>query len=88
VPTSGELTSTTTTMASQSHQAFVICGDEARFSHHRRFKLRASQQEAEEGGPKKVQHVGVQGPYIKSKWSHVLITFFSRGPSAQGLSSQ
>jgi hypothetical protein len=24
---------------------------------------------------RRVHHVGVQGPYIKSKWSHVLITF-------------
>jgi hypothetical protein len=24
----------------------------------------------------RVQHVGVQGPFIKSKWSHVPITFF------------
>jgi hypothetical protein len=24
---------------------------------------------------RRVQHVGVQGPYIKSKWSHVPITF-------------
>jgi hypothetical protein len=24
---------------------------------------------------RRVQHVGVQGPFIKSKWSHVLITF-------------
>jgi hypothetical protein len=23
-----------------------------------------------------VQHVGVQGPFIKSKWSHIPITFF------------
>jgi hypothetical protein len=24
---------------------------------------------------RKVQHVGVQGPFIKSKWFHILITF-------------
>jgi hypothetical protein len=24
---------------------------------------------------KRVQHVGVQGPFIKSKWSHIPITF-------------
>jgi hypothetical protein len=24
---------------------------------------------------RRVQHVRVQGPYIKSKWSHILITF-------------
>jgi hypothetical protein len=25
---------------------------------------------------RRVQHVGVQGPFIKSKWSHIPITFF------------
>src|SRR5688500_19908798 len=25
--------------------------------------------------PRRVQHVGVQGPFIKSKWSHIRITF-------------
>jgi hypothetical protein len=25
--------------------------------------------------PRRVQHVGVQGPFIKSKWSHIPITF-------------
>jgi hypothetical protein len=24
---------------------------------------------------RRVQHVGVQGPFIKSKWSHIPITF-------------
>jgi hypothetical protein len=24
---------------------------------------------------RRVQHVGVQGPFIKSKWSHITITF-------------
>jgi hypothetical protein len=24
---------------------------------------------------RRVQHVGVQGPFIKSKWSHISITF-------------
>jgi hypothetical protein len=27
------------------------------------------------GSPRRVQHVGVQGPFIKSKWSHIPITF-------------
>jgi hypothetical protein len=38
--------------------------------------FRTGQQEAEEGGSeRRVQHVGVQGPFIKSKWSHIPITF-------------
>jgi hypothetical protein len=24
---------------------------------------------------RRVQHVGVQGPFVRSKWSHILITF-------------
>jgi hypothetical protein len=27
------------------------------------------------GAQRRVQHVGVQGPFIKSKWSHIPITF-------------
>jgi hypothetical protein len=37
--------------------------------------LRAGQQEAEEGGPEKGTTCWVQGPFIKSKWSHIPITF-------------
>jgi hypothetical protein len=28
-----------------------------------------------EEAQRRVQHVGVQGPFIKSKWSHIPITF-------------
>jgi hypothetical protein len=34
--------------------------------------LKASQQEAEEA-QRRIQHVGVQGPFIKSRWSHIPI---------------
>jgi hypothetical protein len=37
--------------------------------------LRADKQEAEEGGPEKGTTCWVQGPFIKSKWSHIPITF-------------
>jgi hypothetical protein len=74
-PTSGELTSMTTTMASQSHQdtspsvtklVLLIIGGSSFESANKKQKKEAQ---------RRVQHVGVQGPYIKSKWSHVLITF-------------
>jgi hypothetical protein len=61
-------------MASQSHQAsppsaiklvLPITGGSS-------FKpVNKKQKEAQ----RRVQHVGVQGPYIKPKWSHVPITF-------------
>jgi hypothetical protein len=74
-PTSGELTSTTTTMASQGDQAaspsamklvLPITGDSS-------FE-RANKKQKKEAQIR-VQHVGAKGPFIKSKWSHVLITF-------------
>jgi hypothetical protein len=30
-----------------------------------------------------VQHVGVQGPFIKSKWSHIPITFSQEDPAQE-----
>jgi hypothetical protein len=75
VPTSGELTSTTTTMASQGNQAVapsatklvlpIIGGSSSE---------RANKKQKKEA-QRWVQHVGVQGPFIKSKWSHIPITF-------------
>jgi hypothetical protein len=32
---------------------------------------------------RRVQHVGVQGPFIKSKWSHIPITFSRRTLSSK-----
>jgi hypothetical protein len=62
-------------MASQSHQAAsplatklvlpIICGSS--------FEPATKKQKKE--AQRRVQHVGVQGTYIKSKWSHVPITF-------------
>jgi hypothetical protein len=70
--TSGELTSTTVTMALQSNQPWVtklllpiISGSTSEPDNKRQKK------EAQ----RRVQHVGVQGPFIKSKWSHIPITF-------------
>jgi hypothetical protein len=62
-------------MALQSHQAvspsetklmLPIIGSSS-------FKLANKKQKKE--AQRRVQHVGVQGPFIKSKWSHVPITF-------------
>jgi hypothetical protein len=72
-PTFGELTSTTTTMASQGDEAvtpsatkLVLTGDSSSELANKKYKKEAQ---------RRVQHVGVQGPFIKSKWSHVPITF-------------
>jgi hypothetical protein len=62
-------------MASQSHQAtspsvmklvLPIIGGSSFEPANKKQKKEAQ---------RRVQHVGVQGPYIKSKWSHVSITF-------------
>jgi hypothetical protein len=73
--TSGELTSTTATMASQGNQAAtpsatrlllpITCGSSSELANEKQKK------EAQ----RRVQHVGVQGPFIRSKWSHIPITF-------------
>jgi hypothetical protein len=74
-PTSGELTSTIATMASQDNQAVapsatklvlpITCGTSSKPTNKKQKKE----------GQRRVQHVGVKGPFIKSKWSHVPITF-------------
>jgi hypothetical protein len=74
-PTSGELTYTVATMASQNNQAVApsttklvlpITGGSSSEPANKKQKKEAE---------RRVQHVGVQGPFIKSKWSHILITF-------------
>jgi hypothetical protein len=75
VPTSGELTSTVVTMASYNNQAVapsvtklvlpIIGGSSSELANKKQKK------EAQ----RRVQHVGVQGPFIRSKWSHIPITF-------------
>jgi hypothetical protein len=73
--TSGELTSTTTIMALEGDQAaspsteklvLPIIGGSSSEPANKKQKKEAQ---------RRVQHVGVQGPFIKSKWSHVPITF-------------
>jgi hypothetical protein len=75
VPTSGELISTFELMASSGNQAEAAsatklvlpitggtCSEPANKKQKKEAQIR-------------VQHVGVQGPFIKSKWSHIPITF-------------
>jgi hypothetical protein len=74
-PTSGELTSTFELMASSNTQAeaasamklvLLITGGSCSEPTNNKKKKEAQ---------RRVQHVGVQGPFIKSKWSHIPITF-------------
>jgi hypothetical protein len=74
-PTSSELISTVVTMASYNNQAVApsvtklvlpnIGGSSSELANKKRKK------EAQ----RRVQHVVVQGPFIRSKWSHIPITF-------------
>jgi hypothetical protein len=75
VPTSGELTSTIVTMALYNNQAIApsvtklvlpIIGGSSSVPANKKQKKEAQ---------RRVQHVGVQGPLIRSKWSHIPITF-------------
>jgi hypothetical protein len=74
-PTSGELTSTVELMASFNNQVIApsttklvlpITGGSSSEPANKKQKKEAQI---------RVQHVGVQGPFIKSKWSHIPITF-------------
>jgi hypothetical protein len=75
VPTSGELTSTFELMASFNNQVVApsttklvlpITGGSSSEPANKKQKKEAQ---------RRLQHVGVQGPFIKSKWSHIPITF-------------
>jgi hypothetical protein len=74
-PTSDELTSTIETMASFNNQAVApsvtklvlpITGGSSAEPANKKQKKEAQ---------RRVQHVRVQGPFVRSKWSHIPITF-------------
>jgi type IV pilus biogenesis protein CpaD/CtpE len=74
-PTSGELTSMTTTMASQGDQAASASAMKLVLSITGGSSSEPANKKQKKEALRRVQHVGVQGPFIKSKWSHVPITF-------------
>jgi hypothetical protein len=76
VPTSGELTSTTTIMSSQGDQAVSPSATKLVFPITGSSSSEPTNKKQKKEAHTRVQHVGVQGPFIKSKWSHVPITFF------------
>ena len=74
-PTSGELTSTTATMASQSNQAVASSTTKLVLPITGGSSSELANKKQKKEAQRRVQHVRVQGPFIKSKWSHIPITF-------------
>jgi hypothetical protein len=74
-PTSGELTSTIVTMASQSNQAVASSATKLVLPIIGGSSFEPANKKQEKEAQRRLQHVGVQGPFIKSKWSHIPITF-------------
>jgi hypothetical protein len=74
-PTSGELTSTVVTMASYNDQAEAPSVTKLVLPITGGSSSETANKKKEEEAQKRVQHVGVQGPFIRSKWSHIPITF-------------
>jgi hypothetical protein len=65
----------TTTMASQSHRAASPTATKLVLPITGGSSFEPANKNQKKEAQRRVQHVGVQEPYIKSKWSHVLITF-------------
>jgi hypothetical protein len=73
--TSGELTSTTATMASQRTQTVAPSATKLMLTMTGGSSSEPANKKQKKEAQRRVQHVGVQGPFIKSKWSHIPITF-------------
>jgi hypothetical protein len=74
-PTSGELTSTVELMASFNNQAEVASATKLVLPITGGSCSEPANKKQKKEAQRRVQHVGVQGPFIKSKWSHIPITF-------------
>jgi hypothetical protein len=74
-PTSGELTSTVELMASFNNQAEVALDKKLVLPITGGSCSELANKKQKKEAQRRVQHVGVQGPFIKSKWSHIPITF-------------
>jgi hypothetical protein len=73
--TSGELTSTYATMASQSNQAVASSATKLVLPIIGGSSSEPANKKQKKEAQRRVHHVGVQGPFIKSKWSHIPIIF-------------
>jgi hypothetical protein len=74
-PTSGELTSTIELMASSNIQAEAASATKLVLPITGGSCSEPANKKQKKEAQRRVQHVGVQGPFIKSKWSHIPITF-------------
>jgi hypothetical protein len=74
-PTSGELTSTVVTMTSHNNQAVAPSSTKLVLPIIGGSSSEPANKMQKKEAQRRVQHVGVQGPFIKSKWSHIPITF-------------
>jgi hypothetical protein len=74
-PTSGELTSITVTMASQGNQAVAPSATKLVLPITGGSGSEPANKKQKKEAQRRVQYVGVQGPFIRSKWSHIPITF-------------
>jgi hypothetical protein len=74
-PIFGELTSTTTIMASQGDQAASPSATTLVFPITSGSSSEPANKKQKKEAQRRVQHVRVQGPFIKSKWSHIPIIF-------------
>jgi hypothetical protein len=74
-PTSGELISTLELMASFSNQAEASLAMKLVLAITGGSGLEPANKKQKKEAQRRVQHVGVQGPFIKSKWSHIPVTF-------------
>jgi hypothetical protein len=74
-PTSCELTSTVETMASFNKQAIAPSVTKLVLPIKGGSSLEPANRKQKKEAQRRVQHVGVQGPFVRSKWSHIPITF-------------
>jgi hypothetical protein len=75
LPTFGDLTTTTsfvTTKSMTNHQASM---EKLTLPITRGSSFEPSNKKHKKEAQRRVQYVGIQGPYIRTKWSHIPITF-------------
>jgi hypothetical protein len=77
-PTSGELTSTVATMAPHNSQAVAPSATKLVLPITGSSSSEPTNKKQKKEAQRRVQHVGVQRPFIKSKWSHIPITFIQK----------
>ena len=79
-PTSGELTSTFELMASFNNHVKAPSATKLVLPITGGLSLEPANKKQKKEAQRSVQHVGVQGPFIKSKWSLLGVCFVAEGP--------